>query len=148
MLSVIKQLRQSFAPAVESARCTDLQLAAAVLLLEVSVADFESQPEEKTAVLHALERAFALNDDQVAILYENAMTSSVSAISLYDFIAVINRECDQQEKKNLLTQLWRVAFADGRIDKYEDHRIRKIAELLYMPHRAFIQARHEAEAER
>ncbi|HEX5057456.1 MAG TPA: TerB family tellurite resistance protein [Gammaproteobacteria bacterium] len=148
MLSVIKRLRQSLAAAAETAVApfSDLQLAAGVLLLEVGSSDFEHHPEEKAAALGALGRAFGLNAQQLEILYEHAVHSADNAVSLYEFIGVINRECDQAQKMRLLEDLWRVAFADGRLDKYEDHRIRRIAELLYMPHRAFIQSKHAAEA--
>jgi uncharacterized tellurite resistance protein B-like protein len=148
MLSVINRLRQSLAASAESANspCSDLQLAAAVLLLEVGSSDFEHHPEEKAAALGALGRAFGLNGQQLDILYEHAVHSADNAVSLYEFIGIINRECDRTQKMRLLEDLWRVAFADGRLDKYEDHRIRRIAELLYMPHRAFIQSKLAAEA--
>jgi uncharacterized tellurite resistance protein B-like protein len=87
-----------------------------------------------------------MNEEQLAILYEQAVRSVDNAVSLYEFIGVINRECGPEQKMRLLEDLWRVAFADGRIDKYEDHRIRRIAELLHMPHRAFIRSKHAAEA--
>lgn len=148
MLSVIKRLRQSLAAAAETTTTsyTDLQLAAAVLLLEVGCSDFERHPEEKATVLRALAQAFHLNGEQLAILYEHAVHSADNAVSLHEFIGVINRECSREQKMTLLEDLWRVAFADGRLDKYEDHRIRRIAELLHMPHRAFIQSKHAAEA--
>lgn len=147
MLSVIKRLRQSLAAAGGAATTpfTDLQLAAAVLLLEVGCSDFERHPEERAAVLRALALAFHLNAEQLAILYEQAARSADDAVSLYEFIRVINRECSAEQKMVLLEDLWRVAFADGRLDKYEDHRIRRIAELLHMPHRAFIQSKHTAQ---
>lgn len=147
MLSVINRLRQSLVAAAEttSPPFTDLQLAAAVLLLEVGCSDFERHPDEKTAALRALGLAFSLNVEQLGILYEHAVHSVDNAISLYEFIGVINRECSREQKMTLLEDLWRVAFADGRLDKYEDHRIRRIAELLHMPHRAFIQSKHAAE---
>ena len=52
----------------------------------------------------------------------------------------------QDDKYAVLENIWRVAFADGRIDKYEEHIIRRIAELLHLNHREYIQARHRAEA--
>jgi uncharacterized tellurite resistance protein B-like protein len=147
MLSVLKSLRRSLTAAADTAPpFTDMQLAAAVLLLEVGASDFEHHPEEKAAALKALALTFGMNEEQLAILYEQAVRSVDNAVSLYEFIGVINRECGPEQKMRLLEDLWRVAFADGRIDKYEDHRIRRIAELLHMPHRAFIRSKHAAEA--
>jgi uncharacterized tellurite resistance protein B-like protein len=34
--------------------------------------------------------------------------------------------------------MWEVAYADGRVDRYEDHMIRKVADLLYLSHNDFI----------
>jgi uncharacterized tellurite resistance protein B-like protein len=150
MLSVLNRLRESLVsaadPGTQTAPCTDLQLAAAVLLLEIGSSDFEQRPEEKAAILRALALAFGLDDRQLTVLYERAVRSADAAVSLYEFVGVINRECGPEQKMALLEQLWRVAFADGRLDKYEDHRIRRIAELLHMPHRAFIRSKHAAAA--
>jgi uncharacterized tellurite resistance protein B-like protein len=38
--------------------------------------------------------------------------------------------------------LWQVAYADGSLDPYEEALVRKIADLIYVPHREFIQAKH------
>jgi uncharacterized tellurite resistance protein B-like protein len=122
----------------------DLQLAAAVLLLEVSAADFKQQPEERATLLAALRNVFDLNEEHAALLCERALKISNDAVSLHEFMTVINQRCTQVEKLYLLEQLWRVALADGRIDKYEDYRIRKIADLLYLSHREFIQCKHAA----
>jgi uncharacterized tellurite resistance protein B-like protein len=40
--------------------------------------------------------------------------------------------------------LWQLAYADQTIDKFEEHLIRKLAELLHVPHKHFIQAKHSA----
>ena len=47
------------------------------------------------------------------------------------------------EKFVLIKTLWRVAAADGDIHRYEDHLIRRIADLLYVPHSDFIRAKLE-----
>ena len=59
-------------------------------------------------------------------------------ISLYDWTSSINESYDYEQKKDLIKLLWDVAYADGRIDKYEDYTIRKISELLYVKHSDFI----------
>jgi uncharacterized tellurite resistance protein B-like protein len=34
-----------------------------------------------------------------------------------------------------------VAYADGDLDKYEEHLIRRVAELIYVPHEEYIRAK-------
>ena len=50
-----------------------------------------------------------------------------------------------EERVQLVEQLWRIAYADGVIDKYEEAAIRKASELLYVPHSDFIRAKFAAE---
>jgi len=42
--------------------------------------------------------------------------------------------------------MWEVAYADGRIDRYEEHLIRKISELLHLSHKDFITGKQIARA--
>ena len=136
-------------PAATAANDNDdhtLQLAAAALLLEVSAADFRQHPEEQVAIMQALKKAFALTEQELSSLLVLADQAAKEAVSLHQFTAVINEHCSYEEKVSLLLQMWRVAFADQRIDKYEDYRIRKLADLLYLSHKDFIQAKHRAES--
>ena len=66
------------------------------------------------------------------------------SISLYDFTSVINEKLSREERYQLLVLLWKVAYADGRVDKYEEHYVRKISDLLYLDQSDFIRAKHEA----
>ncbi|MBN1378782.1 MAG: TerB family tellurite resistance protein [Gammaproteobacteria bacterium] len=118
-----------------------LQLAAAALLVEVAAADFKQQPEERITVGRALQSSFDLTDENLQQLLSNAEQYQQDATSLYEFTSVLNEHCSRQEKFAILVNLWRVAFADGKLDKYEDHRIRRIAELLHFSPREFIQAK-------
>ena len=79
-----------------------------------------------------------------AELLAEAETASAKSTSLYEFTRVINAHCDEMEKFKLVREFWRVANADGNIDKYEDNLIRKIADLIYLPHSQYIRAKLEA----
>ncbi len=131
----------------QSAKADDLQLAAAALLIEVSAADFEHHPDERRAMFDALVNVFKLDETAVNELLVLAEQAAGDATSMYEFTSVLNESCSHDEKLYLLEQLWRVALADGHLDKYEDHRIRKLADLLYLSHREFIQAKHRAETD-
>jgi uncharacterized tellurite resistance protein B-like protein len=125
----------------DSGRTHNLDLAAAALLLEVSAADFQNHPEERQAIHDALAKVFHLEETVIEQLMADAESAVKEATSLYEFTRVLNDNCSHSEKMFLLEQCWRVAYADGRLDKYEDHRIRHLAELMYLSHREFIQTK-------
>ncbi len=122
-----------------------LRLASAVLMYEVMGADFEHHEDEKAQVSKALQRAYSLSDEETRELSRLAEIEASDAISLHEFVRSINQNCSRGEKRHLVEMLWAVAFADGKLDPYEEGLIRRIADLLYMPHQDFIRSKHAVE---
>ena len=104
----------------------------------------EDERELKTIVDCAV-KAHQITREVAEEILNDALAHAEDATSLYQFTGQINDHLDQQQKQSLLESIWRVAFADGRIDKYEEHLIRRMADLLHLNHREFMQARHRAE---
>lgn len=124
-----------------------LRLAVALLLLDVARADMEISAEERQVARQLLERFFPVSPDQAQALVDAAQQQAEHATSLYPFTSLINRECDLEERTRVVGMLWKVSCADGRLDAHEEHLVRKIADLLYVPHSRFIQEKlvHAAE---
>ena len=120
------------------------QLATAALLIEMTRADHDVKTVERGAVTQAVQRAFGLDASQTEELVELAEQEADAATSLYEFTRLINRHFDAKQKEHIVELLWHVALADGEIDKYEDHLVRKVADLIYVPHLSFIRAKHKA----
>lgn len=118
-----------------------MHLASAALLLEVSRADFDIQDEELVSIANSLTARFKFSKQEADNLIDLARTEQDSHVSIHPFVKIINDGCSAEEKKLLLEDLWRVAYADDKLDKYEEYQLRKIADLLYIPHSAFIQAK-------
>lgn len=118
-----------------------LQLAAAALLIELSRADFQRDSVEQQAIESALQKCFDLDPEQLKTLIELAEEENKEATSLFQFTNLIKDNYDRQQRFELVKMLWQVALADGEISKYEDHLIRKVAELIYLPHSEFIRAK-------
>lgn len=118
-----------------------IQLAAATLLIELSRADYQRDPEEQVAIETALKKSFELSDNQLTKLIDLAEQENRDATSLYQFTNLIKDEYSLEQRFQLVKMLWQVAIADGEISKYEDHLIRKIADLIYLPHSQFIKAK-------
>ena len=123
------------------------RLAVATLLVEIARADFEVDSSERTAIRRMLVSAYGLEPGVARILVEEAERAVEEAVSLYEFTSRLNEELSPPEKVEIIEMLWRVAFADGRLDKYEEHLVRKAADLLYVPHRRFIRAKLKIEGE-
>ena len=131
-------------PADPIARQHMLQLAAAALLIEVTRADHTRDLAEDEAVMRAIKRAYHLSDREIATLVDAAEDSVDGAASVQEFTRTLNEQLSAEDRATLVEDLWRVAYADGRLDKYEEYMIRKIADLLYVPHSQFIRAKLQA----
>ena len=124
--------------------CPSTELAAAVLMLEIALADAERQDEEIDSIRNSLISAFRLSEAEARQLMEIAEKEVEHAVSLYEFTGLLNKTLSLEERVDVVRQLWQVAFADQVVDKYEEYHVRKIADLLYVPHRDYIRAKHEA----
>ena len=143
---MINALKNLFSASEQAPDPTSYQRAVAALLLEIIIADDEIHPNEEQTAKEAIKAVSSLGDD-VDALYEEVKSTIHDAHDAYQFTKVINEQASLEQKFELLTCLWRVAYADGNIDAHEDHRIRKISELLFMHHSEFIQAKLVAKEE-
>lgn len=144
MLSSIRTFFDSFLQAADNSSSNttnQLQLACAALLVEISAADQQTSAEEKQTLNLILRNKFGLNESRVEELWQLAAQESREATSLYQFTSLVNSHYGYEQKTALLRQLWQVAYADGRIDRFEEHLLRRIADLLHMTHGDFIRAK-------
>jgi uncharacterized tellurite resistance protein B-like protein len=121
-------------------------LAVAALLVEVLRADYAADPAERRQVLESIRGTLGLDEAQCAELLVDAEARVDRAHDLHQFTSEINRMLAHEEKLRLVEQLWRVAAADEVVHKYEEHIIRRIADLLHVSHREFIAAKLRAGA--
>ncbi len=121
-----------------------LQLATAVLLIEVMRSDADNAEEERQAILRILKREFRLAEGEVDQLSALAQNTAKEASDLYQFTSLLNRELDAAEKVRIVEYLWQVAYADGRISAHENHLMRRLADLLHIPHGDYIAAKMRA----
>ena len=122
------------------------QLAVAALLVEVAMADHQFSEVELQNLGAILERKFSLAHDELTELISLAKNETNRATSLHQFTQLINQYCSVEEKFNLMKAMWEMAYADGNLDKYEDYIIRKVADLIYVPHTEFIRAKSVVKA--
>lgn len=148
MLKTLKDLFDQLSPIAPDTDPRDeehaLQLATAVMLVEVMRSDARFDPDERQAVLSALREDFDLNADEAERLTELAQATAAKAGDLFAFTSRINAHFDMPQKLRMLEQMWRVAYADGQLDAHERHVTWRVADLLHIPEGAYVHARIRA----
>lgn len=143
MLStLLEKIRSQETPAAADGQVA--HLAAATLFMEVAWADHDISAKELVEMRRALKAQFDLDDADVDSIIEESRAHHDDSVGLYSFTRTINDVWTEQQKYALVEALWRVAFADDNLNKFEEHMIRRIAELLYISHRRFIEAKQAA----
>ena len=142
-----RNMRPSDTQGAERSKEHALQLATAALLIEMSRADFDEKAEEQQAIAENLLRFFQLTPEETRTLMALAEREANKSVSLHPFTSLINKHYTPEEKSEVVEMLWRVSYADGQKDMHEEHLVRKVANLLYVPHGDFIRARHRIEHE-
>jgi len=125
-----------------------LQLATAALLIEVMRADAKISEDERKTVTKILRSKFKLIDEETNALLQLAEEEIWKSTGYYEFTFLINKGFTYEQKLKVIEHMWEVAFTDTELDKYEEHMIRKIANLIHVTHRDFIETKLRARKKR
>lgn len=120
-----------------------LKLATAALLIEMMQQDDHEHADEQAAIMKALQEKFSLSLEETQDLYQLAKQELADATDYYQFTSLIARNFTQEQKIKVIEYLWVIAYADNTLDAYEEHMVRRIADLIYVSHKEFIQAKHK-----
>lgn len=123
-----------------------LRLATAALFIEMSLQDNVEHIDEIQAIKTGLQQTFSLSDQETSALYDMARHAVSNATDYHEFTRFIAQHFTQPQKIQLVEYLWMIAFADQQLDKYEEHMIRRIADLIHVSHKDFMQAKHRVMA--
>jgi len=123
-----------------------IEIATAALLVEISRADGQSTDDEREAVLAAVRGKFGLAAEDAQELVDLAEAESRQANDYYQFTSIINRRFTREQKIRIVELLWEVAYADQTASPFEEHLIRKLADLIYVDHPDYIHAKLKARA--
>ena len=142
MLKSIQNIfkRKENESAVDSKK-SEQELAYASLLIEVINSDNKFDDRERDKLLEILSSKLDIHKEELDNFTELAQKQSEDSTSLYEFTREINDQYEYEEKVSLITDLWGIAYSDGKLDKYEDYVIRKIADLIYVSHADFIKSK-------
>lgn len=122
-----------------------LKLATACLFVEMMYQDHKVSDVEKETVQDILKNLFELSDAEASELHELAEQEVSQATDYHQFTNLIAKHFDQPQKIKIIENLWKIAYSDYHLDKYEEHMVRRIADLIYVSHKDFIQAKHRVQ---
>ena len=117
------------------------RLAAAALLFEAAMSDYDLGEEERTTIQQLVREQFDLDDTDASVLATLAQQRVRESVGLHGFTSLINQHWSEKDRLNLVEQMWRVVYADGRLDDHELHLMRKIQRLLHIPQKDFVSAK-------
>ena len=141
MIKKIKDLLSNFSKEeerLEEEGISELDKACSALLIEVAFADKVFDESEISSLTTSLKEIYNLEHDTINELVSDAEKTVNESTSLYEYTRVVNDEFSYNDKLVLLSRIWKLAFADGALDKYEEHLIRKISDLIHISHSDFI----------
>ena len=145
-MNLFKKLLPIFTDKVLDESVSDidqLQMATCVLLIEVSKSDNDYDIEEQKKIKSLVQKKFKIAQDKIESLFAQSDEKHDSMTSLFDWTEIINNECSYDLKCMIIGFMWDIAYIDGKIDKYEDFTIRKVADLIYVKHKDFISLKNE-----
>ena len=122
---------------------SSISKACSSLLIEVALSDKDFDEEEIASMKEILKTTHGISDETINELVSNAKQTVDESTSLYSCTREVNDNFSYDDKLLLLQSLWDIAYADGNVDKYEEHLIRKISDLIYISHSDFIKAKLE-----
>ena len=144
LLKKLKDVLRKQGTATNGIEHRALELACAALMFEVARANFAVEAIEQETVTTQLTEQFSLSADEAYTITEAAVEQADAATCLFEFTRTLNELASAEQKRNLVAMMWRVAMADNALSQYEEHVIRKVADLLYLPHSDFIAAKQSA----
>ena len=146
MIKKIKDLLSNFSnqeEEIEDEKISSLDKACSALLIEVAYADKVFDESEINSLKDSLKETYNIDEEIIHELISDAKKTVNESTSLYEYTRVVNDEFNYSDKLELLSRIWKLAFADGNLDKYEDHLIRKISDLIHISHSDFIKIKLE-----
>lgn len=126
---MIKSIVETFVTAIKatnspeseiSDRESALRFATAVLMVKVARADHVFDRSEFERLLELITSHFELSPEDSAALVDRATQAAEDVAHMHDLTQILHKHLTESEKEQIVGLLWEVAYADGRLDKYED----------------------------
>lgn len=117
------------------------RVAVAALLMEVAAADTGITADERVRIERIIGELHGISAGAARDICTKAEAQADQATSLYPFTRLITDECSMEDRIEIVHRLWEITFLDGEVHAHEEHLVRKVADLLYVPHSQFIRGK-------
>ena len=113
-----------------------------LLLVEIARSDTSIDKVELNTIKHAVKESCpSIDPEEIDQIVATALQEIETTISLHEHTSQINQLFTRDQKISLVEQMWRVAYADSDLDKYEESMIRKLCGLIHVGHKEYMQAK-------
>ena len=146
MIKKLRDLISNFSKKTENEDIqdiSDLDNACAALLVEIAFADKDFNESEQDSLKKSLMECYKISEEDINEIIEDAEITVKESTSLYGYTRIVNDKFEYPNKLNLLKNMWKIAYADGSLDKYEEHLIRKTSDLIHISHSDYIKIKLE-----
>ena len=146
MIKKLRDLISNFSKKTENEDIqdiSDLDNACAALLVEIAFADKDFDESEQDSLKKSLMECYKISEEEINEIIEDAERTVKESTSLYSYTRIVNDEFEYTDKLDLLRNMWKIAYADGNLDKYEEHLIRKTSDLIHISHSDYIKIKLE-----
>jgi uncharacterized tellurite resistance protein B-like protein len=126
---------------LSSGKFSSIENALCILLVDIARADDEFTDNESSLIISLMKKYFNIDDEGVKTLIKSAEEYFKREDSIYEYTVIINQNFSNENKYELLRDLWRLAFADNKMDIYEESMVKKISGLLDVDNQAIINAK-------
>ena len=145
---MIDLIKKFFGPAEQAQERThDIRIATCALLLEMANIDGEFSKLERERILSFVKEDYDLSDEQAQALIDTSHAELEGSVDLWQFTNLINKNYSMEEKIRIIEMIWRIAYADARLDKHEDYLVHKVARLLHLTNQQLIEAKLKVKQE-
>ncbi len=120
---------------------TKVEVATCALFIELAKSDGEFSQEERDLIIIQMKNLFSLEKKYIDDLMLLAEEKVKQSISIYEFTGIINKSFSQEEKIELLENLWKLIYRDEKLTAYEDHMIKRIGATMNIEHKQIINSK-------
>lgn len=139
--SMLDRLRHPPAVAPVAQPFPRRELAVAALLVEAMQIDRRVSQHERAIVVKLVGERFALPGDEAARLLELATAVFSAALDDWVFAQAVREGFSDDEREEILGMIWEVVYADGRLARFEELLMQRLAESLSVNESAAERAR-------
>ena len=115
-------------------------------MVDVAVVDSTFDEVEFERMVDLAREHFGLGAEHAATLINVANAKSDELVSVRRLTAFLHEELSDDERARVVELLWSIAYADGRLDKYEDSLVLKISDQLEVGRDHVTRLKHDAAA--